>query len=204
MKHLCTYIKEALEVKEVITVLVEYVHVWEAEWRTRTYYRRWRRTYSLKKSRRDWLHKIKLDWPQLNQIHTTHELSALLQHRSGVFKEELGLVEAAPAKIFVDTAAQPRFCKPCTVPYALKEKVDQEQERLKRAGVIEHVQFADWAAPIVPVVKRDGSIRICSDFKVTINHATKVDTYPLPRGEKLITSLGRGKSFSMLNLAHAY
>ena len=104
----------------------------------------------------------------------------------------------------MDTAAQPRFCKPCTVPYALKEKVDQEQERLKRAGVIEHVQFADWAAPIVPVVKRDGSIRICSDFKVTINHTTKVDTYPLPRGEKLITSLGRGKSFSMLNLAHAY
>ena len=58
-------------------------------------------------------------------------------------------------------------------------KVDQELERLEQAGVIKPVQFADWAAPIVPVAKRDSSIRICDDFKVTINHATKVDTYPL-------------------------
>ena len=34
-------------------------------------------------------------------------------------------------------------------------------------GIIESVQFADWAVPIVPVVKQDKvSVRICGDFKL--------------------------------------
>ena len=42
--------------------------------------------------------------------------------------------------------------------------------------------MSDWAAPIVPP---DGSIRICGDYKVTINKATKQDVYLLPRVEDL-------------------
>ena len=87
--------------------------------------------------------------------------------------------------------------------YALKGKVEQELERLESTGIISPVEFADWAAPIVPVVKTDGTIRICGDYKVTINQAAKVDTYPLPRIEDL-ASLGRGKLFTKLDLAHAY
>ena len=121
-----------------------------------------------------------------------------------MFKDELGLVEAAPAKIHVDSTTQPIFCKPRSVPYALKGRIEQELERLEGAGVIEPVQFADWAAPVVPVVKKDRSIRICGDFKVTINRATKVDSYPLPKVEDLLASLGGGKTFTKLDLAHAY
>ena len=44
-------------------------------------------------------------------------------------------------------------------------------ERLVEEGTILPVQFADWAAPIVPIVKEDKSIRICGDYKVT---ATKL------------------------------
>ena len=42
------------------------------------------------------------------------------------------------------------------------------------------------------------------DYKVTINRAAKPDTYPLPRIEDLFTSLNGGKTFSKLDLAHAY
>lgn len=66
------------------------------------------------------------------------------------------------------------------------------------------MQFADWAAPIVPVRKRDGSIRICGDYKLTVNKAAKPDTYPLPRIEDLFASLVGGQAFSKLDLAHAY
>ena len=128
----------------------------------------------------------------------------LLERHTDAFKDELGLVEAAPAKIHVDPSAQPRFCKPRTVPYALKGKVGQELEWLESTGIISPVEFADWAAPIVPVVKTDGTIRICGDYKVTINQAAKVDTYPLPRIKDLLASLGRGKLFTKLDLAHAY
>ena len=113
-------------------------------------------------------------------------------------------MRTAPAKIHINSTAQPKFCKVRTVPYVLKERVELEMEKLERMGIIEPVQFADWAAPIVPVVKNDGSIRICGDYKVTINRAAKVDSYPLPRVEDLFASLGQGKSFSKLDLAHAY
>ena len=116
----------------------------------------------------------------------------------------MGVVEGAPAKINVDPTAQPKFCRARTLPYALRAKVEQELERLQNTGVIEPIQFSEWTAPIVPVVKKDGSVRICGDYKVTVNQATNVDTYPLPKIDDLLASLGRGKYFSKLNLAHAY
>ena len=90
----------------------------------------------------------------------------MLERHTDAFKDELGLVEAAPAKIHVDPSAQPRFCKPWTVSYALKGKVEQELERLESTGIISPVQFADCVAPIVPVVKTDGTIHVCGDYKV--------------------------------------
>ena len=39
--------------------------------------------------------------------------------------------------------------------------------------------MSDWAAPIIPVLKPDGSIRICGNYKVTVNKAAKQDMYPL-------------------------
>ena len=79
--------------------------------------------------------------------------------------------------------------------------MDQELERLEKAGVIKPVQFSDWAAPIVPVLKRDGSVRVCGDYKVTVNQAAKPDSYPLHRIDDLFTVLTGGKIFSKLNLA---
>ena len=76
-----------------------------------------------------------------------------------------------------------------TVPYSLKAKVEAELNRLLEHGIIEPVHFADWAAPIVPVLKRDGPIRICGYYKVTANRVTKLDKYPLPRIEDLFASL---------------
>ena len=87
---------------------------------------------------------------------------------------------------------------------ALRDKVTRELDRLERLGIIEPVQFADWAAPIVPIVKQDGTVRICGDYKVTVNKAAKVDSYPLPRVEDLLASIGHGEKFTKLDLAHAY
>ena len=98
----------------------------------------------------------------------------------------------------------PGFYKPRPVPYAMRERVEQEIERLKQEGILRPIEFSDWAAPIVPILKKDGSVSICSDYKLPINQAAKVNTYPLPRIEDLLASLAGGKSFSKLDLAHAY
>lgn len=108
------------------------------------------------------------------------------------------------AKIHVDPNAQPRFHKARQVPFAVREKVEAELERLQTLGVIQPIQFADWATPIVPVMKHDGRVRVCGDFKVTINSAAKLDKYPIPRIEELFASLAGGKAFTKLDLSHAY
>ena len=155
---------------------------------------------------RDWLQKIRLDWRALHHLRTSPptKLQTILDQHSEAFKDELGLVKGVTATIVIDPKAQPRFCKPQSVPFALRAKVEQELSRLEKAGVIESVQFSTWAAPIVPVLKQDGSLRICGDYKVTVNQAARTDCFPLPRIDDLFASLAGGKAFSKLDLAHAY
>ena len=84
-------------------------------------------------------------------------------------------------------------------------KVEEELERLEKEGIIEPMQFVDWAAPIVAVLKADGrSVRICGDFKVTINQASKLDRYPIPQIKDLLVRLAGGKLFSKLDMSQAY
>ena len=94
-----------------------------------------------------------------------------------------------------DLKAGPLFFKPRPVPYALRARVEEELKRLEAAGIIEPVTHSDWAAPVVPVVKGDGSIRQCGDYKLTINRVASLEKYPLPRIEDLISSLGKGKVY---------
>ena len=56
----------------------------------------------------------------------------------------------------------------------------------------------------MPIVKTDGSIRLCGDYKVTINPALIPDIYPLPRVNDLFTALSGGNIFTKLHLSHAY
>ncbi len=100
-------------------------------------------------------------------------------------------------------SATPTFCKARKVPYALREKVENELNRLEANGP---VKFSNWAAPVVPVLKPDGSIRICGDYKLTVNKAAKLDPYPLPKIEDLFARLAGGEeiNFTKLDIAHAY
>ena len=100
--------------------------------------------------------------------------------------------------------AQPKYFKARPVPYALKEKIENELDRLVEEGTIESVQFADWAAPIVPIVKEDKSIRICGDYKVTVNQVAKLDNYPIPKAEDLFATLSGGEKFTKLDMSQAY
>ena len=102
-------------------------------------------------------------------------------------------------KLHVKLEAPPRFCKARAVPYALKEPIEQELERLEHLKIIEKVNHSEWAAPVVPVLKPDGHIRLSGDYKITINPVLDIDKYPLPTPEDLfaIHLLG-DKSFQNL------
>ena len=155
---------------------------------------------------RDWLSHIRLDWSTLNRIQSTATSACqeILDQHNALFKDELGTVKNTTAKFNIDPQVKPKFFKARPVPYALRPKVEAQLDKLEAAGIIRPLQFSQWAAPIVPVLKRDGSIRICGDYKVTVNLAAKTDTYPLPKIEDLFASLSGGKLFSKVDLASAY
>ena len=107
-------------------------------------------------------------------------------------------------KLHVDPNVKPKFFQARSVPYSLRGKVETELGTLESTGIMSPVQFCDWAAPIVPVMKSNGTIRIFGHFKVTINSVSQVDTYPLPWVEELFSALSGGKYFSKLNMSQAY
>ena len=86
----------------------------------------------------------------------------------------------------------------------MKSRVEEVIDHLEADGVLEKVTHSDWTAPIVTVPKRDGSIRVCGDYKVTVNPVLDVDKYPLPRPEDIFATLAGGKRFTTLDLSHAY
>ena len=76
------------------------------------------------------------------------------------------------------------------MPYALRPKVEAEFERLESLGIIRKVETAKFSTtPIVPVLKLNGQVRICGDFKVSINHYLDLTQYPLPHIEEVFDRL---------------
>ena len=56
----------------------------------------------------------------------------------------------------------------------------------------------------MPVPKKDGTVRICGDYKVTLNSALLIDQYALPKPSDLMACLTGGQKFSKLDLTSAY
>ena len=97
-------------------------------------------------------------------------LNKLIDRYRAVFSPGLGTLEGFKATIHIKPDATPRFCQARSVPFSMRALVEREIDRLVGEGIVEPVTFSEWAAPIVPVLKADKStIRICGDFKLTVN-----------------------------------
>ena len=132
------------------------------------------------------------------------ELNQLLSKYSELFRDELRTVKGLEAKLTMDPEVSPKFFKPRPMPYAFHGAIERDLECLEMLGVIERVNHSDWATPVVPIPKADGSVRLCGNYKVTLNPVLQVDQFPVPKPEDLFANLAGGKKFSKLDLSHAY
>ena len=107
-------------------------------------------------------------------------------------KEGLGLLRGIKADVELEEGAEARFCRCRPVPFALRDQVGEAIQKQVEDGELESVDQSDWAAPIV-VVKKDGGIRICADFKTTINPHLQTKTFPLPTPDKVFSTLAHGE-----------
>ena len=158
---------------------------------------------------RDWLRVLTLNWKELfkmkvDKSNQESSLVGLIDKFSEVFEEGLGTCKGPKVRIHVDPEARPKSFKARPVPYAMTGKIEVELKKLQDEGTIEPVQFSEWAAPIVPILKPDDSIRICGDYKSTVNQVSKLDCYPIPKVEDLLATLGGGEKFTKLDMSQAY
>lgn len=167
---------------------------------------------------RDWFRAFKLNWEHIHAVHVaakindtaaTHQstqatLSAITQRYSQVFEPGFGNFRNTNAQFFLRDGAQPVFARARNVPYSLRDKVDAELDRLEKEKIITPVTHSDWASPICCVPKSDGRVRICGDFKATLNPQLKPEQHPTPRVEDIFAQLAGGEKFTKLDLTQAY
>ncbi|GAA6095243.1 uncharacterized protein K02A2.6-like [Tachysurus ichikawai] len=107
-------------------------------------------------------------------------------------------------QVTVELKGQTKNCNLNALPYALKPKVEASLDELVKKGVLEPVNVSKWATHIVQVIKKDGGIRICGDFNVTVNPLLSAEQYPLPHINDLFAGLPGGQRFSKIDLNQAY
>jgi hypothetical protein len=75
-------------------------------------------------------------------------------------------------------------------------------EELLKKGYI-HPSVSPWGAPILFVKKKDGTLRLCIDFR-QLNKVTVRNKYPLPRIDDLFDQLREENIFSKIDLRSSY
>lgn len=153
---------------------------------------------------RDWLEELQLDWKAVCAVTEDDKVRSLKEKFPEVFRSTPGVVSNYEAKVVLKANSTPVYCKARPIPFATKEAVAAELRRLENDGIVKRVTHSDWATPVVVVPKRGGGIRLCGDYKVTINQVLKTDCYPLPLPEDLYSMLAGGKVFCVLDLSSAF
>lgn len=88
------------------------------------------------------------------------------------------------------------------IPPSEYEEVKAHIDQLLEAKVIRESN-SPFASPIVLVRKKDGSLRLCVDYRM-LNSKTRKDAFPLPRIEESLDALAGARWFTTLDLASGY
>lgn len=116
-----------------------------------------------------------------------------------------GLINCDPVKIELKSDAVPYSVTTARrIPFPLLPKVEQELEKMLRDGIIEKVsEPTDWCAPMVPVPKPNGNIRICVDYK-KLNESVKRELFMLPNLDDIAPKLAGMTVFSKLDGSNCF
>lgn len=115
--------------------------------------------------------------------------------------DDLGYTETIKHKIETVTD-QPIKVPHRRIPPYQMEEVRQHISKLLKQNVIRR-STSPYAAPVVLVRKKDGSLRLCVDYR-QLNSNTIKDAYPLPRIDEALEAISKSTCFSSVDLAQGY
>ncbi|XP_037555072.1 uncharacterized protein K02A2.6-like [Dermacentor silvarum] len=159
---------------------------------------------------RNWFDALKIAICGINQapeerpIERQKLVQRLQKKYQTVFSGEIPGHNEPPVDLELHPDASPKFLKARPIPLSLQPAYERELNKLEQQAIIEPTQHSDWATPMVAVRKKNGSLRICGDYRFSINLATKSSSYPLPTPQEVFSTLRGGKIFSALDLTQAY
>nr|CAI5857664.1 unnamed protein product [Callosobruchus analis] len=116
----------------------------------------------------------------------------------------IGKIKNNQAESHLKEGTRPVFMKARPVPFALQPLVEEEMDNLVSQRVLEKIDMSEWATPIVHVVKSNAKVRLCGDFKVTLNPEILVDDHPLPTIDEIFAKMDGGVKFSKIDHSKAY
>ncbi|KAK7102731.1 hypothetical protein V1264_020912 [Littorina saxatilis] len=113
-----------------------------------------------------------------------------------------GLLKTQPVKLILKEGSKPYSVSTARrVPFPIQKQVKEQLDKMERDGVIKKVTEAtDYCAPIVPVRKKGGKIRICVDYK-KLNKNIKRPHLMLPNLEDIAPQLKNSKVFTTLDVS---
>ncbi|XP_072392532.1 uncharacterized protein [Diabrotica undecimpunctata] len=165
---------------------------------------------------RNWLNVLHPNWRQI--VNCSHnefvsqlelenlETSSLISQLKREFKSDFdennnSFIKGFEIDLKLKENTQPIFHRAYDMPFALKDKVELEIKKLVELGILEKVSYSNWASPIVVVPKKlSEELRICVDFKKTLNKVLDSDHCALPLPENIFACLSRHKYFTVLDL----
>lgn len=148
--------------------------------------------------------------PNVDEIETEHELSIeQRQQLSEVVKQfeltgegKLGRTNLIEHEIILKEGAKPRITPMYKCSPYIQQAIDEEVDRFRKLDAIEPC-YSEWTNPLVPVLKKNGKVRVCLDSR-KINKMTVKDSYPMRNMQDIFRQLGKAKFFTVIDLKDAY
>lgn len=133
------------------------------------------------------------------------ELEQLLDEFSDIFADDtrsMGFTHVGEHEILIKEGCKPIKAKPYRVSPKERDIIKTQITEMLENNIIRPSK-SPWASPVVLVKKKDGSHRFCADFR-KVNDVTIKNSWPIPRMDDILTSLGKNKYFSSLDLFSGY
>ena len=129
----------------------------------------------------------------------------ITKYENTLFSGKIGTIKNVKIKLHIDKKVQPVAQRERRIPFALREKVKSQLEKLESEGIIEDVtsQPTPWLNQMVIVPKGQDDIRVCIDM-CNANKAIWRTRYPTPTVDDLLVQLAGAERFSKLDLNNAF
>ncbi|XP_061360057.1 uncharacterized protein LOC133304100 [Gastrolobium bilobum] len=132
------------------------------------------------------------------------ELDELLEEFQELFREPKGLPprRAQDHAIVLKPGSQIANSRPYRYPPYQKTEIEKLVSELLDNGWIRH-SVSPYASPVILVKKKNGSWRVCVDYRALNKHIVP-DKFPMPVIEELLDELGGSKIFTKLDLKSGF